>query len=53
MVELAPAIVAGTRPVTRDGRRLNEGFVWTEDGGYVAAHSKYYVPDEEGYWEAT
>ncbi len=53
LVELAPAAVVGTRPVTRNGRRLNEGFVWTGDGGYVGVHTKYYVPEEEGYWEAT
>jgi N-carbamoylputrescine amidase len=51
--ELAPAVVGGTRPVNREGRRHNEGFIWDADGGYLAVHHKYYLPDEEGYWEAS
>ena len=50
--ELAPAAVLATAPVTRDGRRLNEGFVWDEKAGYRAAHHKFYLPNEEGVWEA-
>lgn len=50
--ELAPAAVLATAPVTQEGRRLNEGFVWDEESGYRAAHHKYYLPDEEGAWEA-
>jgi N-carbamoylputrescine amidase len=51
--ELAPAVVLGSRPVNRGGKRLNEGFVWTPAQGYQAAHAKYYLPDEEGFWEAS
>ncbi|MBN1779868.1 carbon-nitrogen hydrolase family protein [bacterium] len=51
--ELAPAIVLGSRPVNRDEQRLNEGFVWEQQGGYRAAHHKYYLPDEQGFWEAS
>lgn len=51
--ELAPAVVLGSRPAERGGKRLNEGFVWTQDGGYQPAHHKYYLPDEPGFWEAT
>lgn len=51
--ELAPAIVVGTRPVTQNGRRLNEGFVWESASGYQAVHAKYYLPNEEGFWETT
>ncbi len=50
--ELAPAAVLATAPVTRDGHRLNEGFVWDEKAGYRAAHHKFYLPNEEGVWEA-
>ena len=53
LVELAPAIVLGTRPVNRDGQRLNEGFCWSEATGYSVAHYKYYLPNEEGFWEAS
>ena len=51
--ELAPAFVLGTRPVVNNGRRLNEGFCWNGTSGYRAAHYKYYLPDEEGFWEAS
>jgi N-carbamoylputrescine amidase len=53
LAELAPAAVIATRPVNSGGKRLNEGFVWDQAGGYRAAHHKYYLPDEEGFWEAT
>lgn len=51
--ELAPTVVLGSRPVIKDGARLNEGFVHEPTQGYRAAHTKYYLPDEEGFWEAT
>jgi len=51
--ELAPALVLGSRPVNKGSRRLNEGFVWDQERGYRAAHVKYYLPDEEGFWEAS
>jgi N-carbamoylputrescine amidase len=51
--ELACPLVAGSRPVLRDGRRLNEGFVWDPASGYRGVHAKYYLPDEPGFWEAT
>lgn len=50
--ELETAVVLGSRPVVIDGRRLNEAFVW-EAGAYRASHHKYYLPDEDGFWEAT
>jgi N-carbamoylputrescine amidase len=50
---LAPALVLGTRPVNTGARRLNEGFVWDAAGGYRGVHAKYYLPDEEGFWEAS
>ena len=51
--DLAPALVLGSRPVNRNAARLNEGFVWEPGHGYRAAHHKYYLPDEDGYWEAS
>lgn len=53
LFELAPAVVLGTRPVNRGGQRLNEGFGWAQDTGYRIEHHKYYLPDEEGFWEAS
>ena len=51
--ELAPAAVLATAPVTRGGHRFNEGFVWDEKAGYRAAHHKFYLPAEDGVWEAS
>jgi N-carbamoylputrescine amidase len=51
--DLAPAVVAGSRPVTRRGRRYNEGFLWSDAGGYRAVHDKVFLPDEPGFWEAS
>jgi N-carbamoylputrescine amidase len=51
--ELGVATVLGSRPVVVENRRYNEGFVWEAATGYRAAHLKYYLPDEEGFWEAT
>jgi N-carbamoylputrescine amidase len=51
--ELAPAVVAGSRPVTRQGRRYNEGFLWSAAAGYRPVHDKAYLPDEPGFWEAS
>ena len=48
--DLAPALVLASRPVVH---RRNEGFIWDSDSGYRRVHDKYYLPDEEGFWEAT
>ncbi len=48
----APAII-GSAPVERQGRRLNEGFAWTEKGGVRGVHFKNYLPNEPGFYEAT
>ena len=53
LAQLAPATVISTRPVNEAGKRMNEGFVWNSDLGYGAVHSKYYLPNEDGFWEAT
>ncbi len=53
LVELVPAVVLGSRPVNEAGRRLNQGFVWDQTAGYRAAHLKYYLPNEDGFWEAS
>jgi N-carbamoylputrescine amidase len=51
--ELAPATIVSTRPVLRQGVPHNEGYVWEPERGLVDAHTKYYLPDEAGFWEAT
>ncbi len=50
---LAPAAAIGTRPIDAEGARFNQGFLWTVDKGYVPVHEKYYLPDEDGFWEAS
>jgi N-carbamoylputrescine amidase len=50
--ELDAACVLGSRPVEKNGRRLNQSFGWTQAGGYRAARSKYYLPDEPDAREA-
>jgi N-carbamoylputrescine amidase len=50
--QLGARAVAGSRPHSQDGRRVNEAFVWTREGGLRGVHTKQYFPDEEGYHEA-
>jgi predicted amidohydrolase len=47
-----PCAVVATRPLTENLQRYNRGFV-TENNLYTEVHTKYYLPDEEGFWEAT
>lgn len=43
-----------TRPtVEPDGARHNQAFTWTAASGPARVRDKYYLPDEEGYWEAS
>jgi len=49
--ELGAPAVMGSRPVEREGRRLNEGFLWTMKG-INGVHFKNYLPNEPGYYEA-
>ncbi len=51
--KLSPAIVCGSQPVDKKGKRHNQAFVWDSAAGFRTAHTKYYLPDEEGYWEAS
>ena len=51
--ELGAPIVIGSRPVIQGPRRLNQGYIWQAKSGCTAAHAKYYLPDENGYWEAS
>jgi N-carbamoylputrescine amidase len=51
--ETSPAIVAGSSPVYRKGKRLNQGFIWTPEGGIGWVHTKSYLPNDRWYWEAS
>lgn len=53
--ELSPATVAGSRPVTENGHRLNRAFIKdaASESTIRLGRSKYYLPDEEGFWEGS
>jgi N-carbamoylputrescine amidase len=51
--ELQSAIVVSTRAVVKNGKHLNEGFIWERESGYQAVHTKYYLPNEAGFYEAS
>ncbi|MGB6848143.1 MAG: carbon-nitrogen hydrolase family protein [Thermoanaerobaculia bacterium] len=53
LVELGDQSVAATRPIIDDGIHFNQGFVWDPKNGARAVHNKHYLPDEEGFWEAS
>jgi N-carbamoylputrescine amidase len=50
--DLGAEYVVGTRPVTRDGRRLNQAYLWSA-AGVEPLRSKFFLPQEPGNWEAT
>ncbi len=51
--ELGAPVVMGTCPVEREGRRVNEGFVWTKEHGARGVQFKNYLPNDVGYFEAS
>jgi len=53
LIDLNPAVVAGTYPVIKEGSRFNEGFIWQAGSGYCGVHTKCFLPDEDGFWEAS
>ena len=53
LAELDGAAVAGTFPIVEENRRFNEAFLWSPQGGYRSVHRKTYLPDEDGFWEAS
>ncbi len=50
--ELRAAFAIGAGPVTRDGRPYNEGFLWSQENGYLPLRRKYFLPNEPLGWEA-
>jgi N-carbamoylputrescine amidase len=51
--ELGATVVVASRPTVVDGHRFNEGFVWVAGEGIVGSRTKTFLPDEEGFHEAT
>jgi N-carbamoylputrescine amidase len=50
--ELRVPFVVGTRPITLDGRLLNQGYLAFPDGNVSPLRSKRHLPEEVGSWEA-
>ena len=51
--DLAAEYVVGTRPVRVNGRRLNQGYLWSAARGVQPLRGKYFLPEEPWSWEAT
>jgi len=52
--KLGASAVIGTRPIINDaGSFRNQAFLWTTEPRIIPIHEKVYLPDEEGYWEAS
>jgi N-carbamoylputrescine amidase len=51
--ELGVGTVLGTIPVDLNGKHLNQGFIWTREEGLKSLHGKAYLPNEDGFWEAS
>ncbi len=53
LADLQAKAVLGTRPIINgQGSRRNEAYIWTSATNQSAPiREKYYLPDEEGYWE--
>jgi predicted amidohydrolase len=49
--ELSTSVVLGTHPLIEGEFRLNRGFYWTPADDYQGVHDKYYLPNEEGFYE--
>ncbi len=52
LVDVVPTAVATTQPVVDGESNHNEGFLWSAVAGYRPVHRKYYLPNEESFWEA-
>lgn len=52
--ELGAATVLATRPVIDGGEHFNQGLMWqAADGLKPVSHRKQFLPEEEGFWEAS
>lgn len=49
LADIPASVVVGTRA----NGRFNEAFTFTADTGLQVLHQKTYLPDEEGFWEAS
>ena len=50
--ELRAKYVVGTRPITIDGCRFNQGYLWSAANEIIPLRSKHFLPAEAGSWES-
>lgn len=51
--ELGDAIVAYSKPEIKDGKFLNTAYLWSKANGHQKVHTKYFFPEEDGFYEET
>ncbi|HMG95577.1 MAG TPA: nitrilase-related carbon-nitrogen hydrolase, partial [Gemmatimonadaceae bacterium] len=51
--ELRAMYVVGTRPVSINEGRFNQGYIWSAGRGLVPLRRKFFLPAEPGNWETT
>ena len=51
--ELGVPMVAYTAPILHDDKFHNTAFIWTKEQGHQKVHTKYYFPEEKGFYEST
>jgi len=50
---LENTVIAYSKPEMRNGKFLNTAYVWSKATGHKSVHSKYFFPEEEGFYEET
>jgi N-carbamoylputrescine amidase len=53
LADLPARVVIGTLARTGPAGRFNDAFSWTRDTGLQVVHTKTFLPDEPGFWEAS
>jgi N-carbamoylputrescine amidase len=51
--ELRATYVVGTRPVSINEGRFNQGYIWSASRGLVSLRRKFFLPAEPGNWETS
>ena len=51
--EFGDTIVAYSKPVIEEDRFYNTAFIWTKEAGHQKVHTKYFFPEEAGFYEGT
>ena len=51
--EFGDVIVAYSKPLIVGDNFYNSAYIWTKQKGHQKVHTKYYFPEEEGFYEET